>query len=111
MADGNITVTVDSLTQAMIHALAAIDDELGLLDDGCNSTARTLGALRKLKAEASKSEGRAAVVSANLVAELRHIAERCEFPDGDYVSISLQMWAEDWIRRIEVPNVANDGRP
>lgn len=38
-----------------------------------------------------------------LVAELRHIAERCEFPDGDYVPVSLQMWAEDWIRRIEGP--------
>lgn len=35
---------------AMIGALAAIDAELGLPEDGCNSTARTLAAIKKLKA-------------------------------------------------------------
>ncbi len=33
----------------MISALAAIDRELGLPDDGCNSTAQTLNAIRLLK--------------------------------------------------------------
>ena len=61
MADGNITATVDSLTEAMIHALAAIDAELGLPADGCNSTARTLEAIRALKKDAAKSERRAIV--------------------------------------------------
>lgn len=42
---------------------------------------------------------------ATLIAELRHIATRCELPDGDYVSVILQMWAEDWMRKIEWPNV------
>ena len=51
MADGNITVSVDRLTQAMIRALAAIDAELGLPEDGCNSTQRTLEAIRLLKVE------------------------------------------------------------
>lgn len=59
MADGNITVSVDRLTQAMILALAAIDAELGLPEDGCNSTQRTLEAIRMLKKEAAKSERRA----------------------------------------------------
>lgn len=53
MADGNITVSVDRLTQAMILALAAIDAELGLPEDGCNSTQRTLEAIRLLKVEAA----------------------------------------------------------
>jgi hypothetical protein len=43
----------------MIAALAAIDAALGLPEDGCNSTQRTLDAVRKLKAEAAKSERRA----------------------------------------------------
>lgn len=45
----------------------------------------------------------------SLVSELRHIAVRCEFPDGDYVPVSLQTWAEDWIRRLEAPNFAMSG--
>jgi hypothetical protein len=37
----------------------------------------------------------------DLIGELRHIAARCEMTDGDYCSVSVQMWAEEWIRRIE----------
>lgn len=59
MADGHITVTVDPVMVAMAQALAAIDAALGLPDDGCNSTQRTLDAVHKLKAEAAKSERRA----------------------------------------------------
>lgn len=36
----------------MIAALAAIDAELGIPDDGCNSTGQTLAAIRALKAKA-----------------------------------------------------------
>jgi hypothetical protein len=49
MADGHITVTVDPVMVAMAQALAAIDAELGLPEDGCNSTAQTLAAIKKLK--------------------------------------------------------------
>lgn len=59
MADGHITVTVDPVMVAMAQALASIDAELGLPEDGCNSTQRTLDAVRKLKTEAAKSERRA----------------------------------------------------
>lgn len=59
MADGHITVTVDPVMVAMAQALAAIDAALGLPEDGCNSTQRTLDAVHKLKAEAAKSERRA----------------------------------------------------
>lgn len=59
MADGNITVAVDRLTAAAIHALASIDAELGLPGDGRNSTVRTLEAIRTLKKDAAKSERRA----------------------------------------------------
>lgn len=37
-----------SIETAMILALAEIDRELGLPEDGCNSTARTLNAIRLL---------------------------------------------------------------
>ena len=43
----------DKQSLKMIAALAAIDAELGLPEDGCNSTARTLAALRLLKARAT----------------------------------------------------------
>ncbi len=59
MADGHITVNFDPVMVAMAHALAAIDAELGLPEDGCNSTERTLDAVRKLKSESAKSERRA----------------------------------------------------
>ena len=39
-----------SMLQATIHALAEIDAALGLPEDGCNSTARTLAAIRLLHA-------------------------------------------------------------
>ncbi|HSC06122.1 MAG TPA: Lar family restriction alleviation protein [Steroidobacteraceae bacterium] len=42
----------------MLAALASIDTALGLPEDGCNSTARTLAAIRELRAEAAKSERR-----------------------------------------------------
>lgn len=38
-----------ALWPQMIRALAAIDDELGLPQDGCNTTQRTLDAIRLLK--------------------------------------------------------------
>jgi hypothetical protein len=38
-----------ALWTQMIRALAAIDDELGLPQDGCNTTQRTLDAIRLLK--------------------------------------------------------------
>lgn len=40
-----------ALWPQMIAALAAIDDALGLPDDGCNSTAQTLDAIRELRAD------------------------------------------------------------
>lgn len=38
----------------MILALAAIDEALGLPDDGCNSTQRTLHAIQRLRTEAAR---------------------------------------------------------
>jgi hypothetical protein len=52
-----VPVVEDHGTQAlwpqMISALAAIDAELGLPEDGCNSTGATLAAIRELKEAAS----------------------------------------------------------
>lgn len=35
-----------------------------------------------------------------LMADIKHIAETGTLPDGDGVSLSVQMWAEDWIDRL-----------
>lgn len=43
----------------MIAALAAIDAELGIPDDGCNSLAQTLAAIRALKAKAEIAQAMA----------------------------------------------------
>lgn len=80
MADGNITVSVDRLTQAMILALAAIDAELGLPEDGCNSTQRTLEAIRLLKVEAAKSERRA--ITFGDIVHTQTLAMRAAVVDG-----------------------------
>lgn len=55
MADGHITVHVDPVMVAMAHALATIDAALGLPEDGCNSTARTLAEIRRLRAAEAKT--------------------------------------------------------
>lgn len=47
---------------------------------------------------------------AQLLADLRQLAERCEWPDGDGAQVIAQMWAEEWVRRIDGHNVA-DKRP
>jgi hypothetical protein len=48
----------NALTQA-VGALAAIDAALGLPEDGCNSTGRTLAAVRELQARASSAQQQA----------------------------------------------------
>lgn len=49
----------------MIAALAAIDAELGIPDDGCNSTGQTLAAIRALKAKAEIAQSLARTVMAD----------------------------------------------
>jgi hypothetical protein len=39
-----------------------------------------------------------------LLAELRILAERCEWPDGDAAQVIAQLWAEEWVRKIDGPN-------
>ena len=54
-----------SMWPQMTAALAAIDAELGLPEDGCNSTARTLAEVRALKAQAEIAQGLARAVMAD----------------------------------------------
>lgn len=54
----------NALKQA-IGALAAIDAELGMPADGCNSTGRTLAAVRELKAKAEIAQALARTVMAD----------------------------------------------
>ena len=54
-----------ALWPQMIAALAAIDAELGLPEDGCNSTGQTLAAIRALKAKADIAQSLARTVMAD----------------------------------------------
>lgn len=51
------------------------------------------------------SEGRAVAAERErwqeLVAEMRHMADHVEMPDGDYCSVSMSMWAEDWLMKLK----------
>lgn len=51
------TTGTQALWPQMIAALAAIDAELGLPEDGCNSLTQTLAAIRKLKAAPPATSG------------------------------------------------------
>lgn len=53
------------MEMAMIRALAAIDRELGLPGDGCNSTAQTLAAIKQLQAEVARGRALALTVMAD----------------------------------------------
>lgn len=53
------------MEMAMIRALAAIDDALGLPQDGCNSTAQTLAKIEELKAAAARGDSLAHAVMAD----------------------------------------------
>lgn len=35
-----------------------------------------------------------------LLSELSHMAKNCCMPDGDYCSVTMQLWAEEWCRRL-----------
>ena len=50
------TETHKQLFESAISALAAIDRELGLPDDGCNSTALTIAEIQRLKKLAAIGE-------------------------------------------------------
>jgi hypothetical protein len=52
-----------------IAALAAIDAELGLPDDGCNSTGRTLAAVRELQTRASSAQQQAQSLARAVMAD------------------------------------------
>ena len=53
--------------ESAVRALAAIDDALGLEDDGCNEPERTLFAIAELKAQAARGEALARTVMADNV--------------------------------------------
>jgi len=56
-----------SMFEQAIRALAAIDDALGLEDDGCNEPERTLDAIAELKAAAARGEELARTVMSDTV--------------------------------------------
>ena len=51
----------------MIHALAAIDDALGLPPDGCNSPARTLAKIKELREQNKRCESFARSVMSDII--------------------------------------------
>ena len=84
----------------MIAALAAIDAELGLPDDGCNSTGRTLAAIRALKAKAEIAQALAKTTMAGMSADRLYtpqdVADACvaaEIPDSKCESLLLALGA------------------
>ena len=52
----NDNTGTQALWPQMIAALAAIDDALGIPQDGCNSTARTIAAIHELKQAVQSAE-------------------------------------------------------
>lgn len=75
----NDNTGTQALWPQMIRALAAIDEALGLPDDGCNSTAQTLDAIRQLRANLAASQAR----SVRMVELMRKLRE----PDWHIESI------------------------
>jgi hypothetical protein len=95
----------------MIAALAAIDAELGIPDDGCNSTGQTLAAIRALKAKAEISQALAKTATAgNWHTPVVH--DHNEEPEPRYTAQEV-WWASerpptpvgwsdtDWLRHLE----------
>lgn len=85
------------VTQA-IRSLAAIDAELGLPEDGCNSTARTLAAIRALQAKAEIAQALAKTTMAGMSADRLYtpqdVADACvaaEIPDSKCESLLLAL--------------------
>lgn len=58
-----------SLFQNAVSALAAIDDALGIPQDGCNSTARTLAEIKKLRSAHGQSQ---ALARADMLDQVYH---------------------------------------
>jgi hypothetical protein len=64
---------------------------------------------RVLELEAVHEDASGAVLQerarfATLMTDLRVLATCCMWPDGDGAPVNAQMWAEDWVRRLDGPN-------
>jgi hypothetical protein len=65
---------------------------------------------RVLELEAVHEDASGAVLQerarfAELMTDLRVLATCCQWPDGDGATVNAQMWAEDWVRRLDGPNL------
>ena len=84
----------------MIAALAAIDAALGLPEDGCNSLAQTLAAIRALKAKAEIAQALAKATMAGMSVDRLYtpqdVADACvaaEIPDSKCESLLIALGA------------------
>ncbi|MDH4051517.1 MAG: hypothetical protein OEU93_08040 [Rubrivivax sp.] len=84
----------------MIAALAAIDAALGLPEDGCNSLAQTLSAIRALQAKAEIAQALAKATMAGMSVDRLYtpqdVADACvaaEIPDSKCESLLLALGA------------------
>jgi hypothetical protein len=89
-----------ALWPQMIAALAAIDAELGIPDDGCNSTGQTLAAIRALKAKAEIAQALAKTTMAGMSVDRLYtpqdVADACmaaEIPDSKCESLLIALGA------------------
>jgi hypothetical protein len=60
-----VHVMYKSIFEQAVRVLAAIDEALGLEEDGCNSPERTFAAIAELKAKAARGEELARTVMAD----------------------------------------------
>lgn len=91
---------------ALRDRLAEIDAALGLPEDGCNSTQRTLDAVNKLKADAAKSERRA-IMFGDIV-HTQALAMRAAYVDAKLNGSDAGMtWIENTLEGPgQLPNLA-----
>lgn len=66
----------------LIQALAAIDDALGMEQDGCNSTEATLDAIRELREQAERGESLTKLTEVTLAATCEVLAELVEWANA-----------------------------
>lgn len=88
---------IDPMFTASIKALAAIDKELGMPEDGCNSTQATLAAIRLLKS-AHMDDVAEIDRLGRLLAEAVRLIQYCKAA-GYITNPAIGEQAADFIRR------------
>ncbi len=104
--------------QAGVGGRRALDDAHDIMAECYGTLGRQQIELERLRArvlelEAVHEDASGAVLKererfTELMTDVRVLAKCCQWPDGDGAPVNAQLWAEEWVRRLDVPDATGE---